>query len=110
MSANLVVTTDQTFLADVDQRSGVVLVDFWAEWCAPCKTLLPVLGEIAEIYAGEAAVVKINADENKEITGRFEVRGLPTLILFKDGVEQERLLGMTSKTRIAALLDKYLEA
>lgn len=110
MSANLVVTTDQTFVADVDQRSGVVLVDFWAEWCAPCKTLLPVLGEIADVYAGEAVVVKINADENKEITGRFEVRGLPTLILFKDGIEQERLLGMTSKTRIAALLDKYLEA
>jgi thioredoxin 1 len=110
MSTNFVVTTDQTFVADVDQRKGVVLVDFWAEWCVPCKSLLPVLGEIADVYAGEAAVVKINADENKEITGRFEVRGLPTLILFKDGVEQERVLGMTSKTRIAALLDKYLEA
>jgi len=109
MSTNFVVTTDQTFVADVDQRMGVVLVDFWAEWCAPCKSLLPVLGEIADVYAGEAAVVKINADENKEIAGRLQVRGLPTLILFKDGIEQERVLGMTSKTRIAALLDKYLE-
>lgn len=110
MSTNFVVTTDQAFAADVDQRKGVVLVDFWAEWCAPCKSLLPVLGEIADVYAGEAAVVKVNADENKTITTRFDVRGLPTLILFKDGVEQERVLGMTSKTRIAALLDKYLEA
>ena len=109
MSKNFVVTTDQTFVADVDQRKGVVLVDFWAEWCAPCKSLLPLLGEIADVYAGEAAVVKINADENKEIAGRLQVRGLPTLILFKDGIEQERVLGMTSKTRIAALLDKYLE-
>lgn len=110
MSNHIVVTTDQNFVADVDQRAGVVLVDFWAEWCAPCKSLLPMLGEIADIYAGEAAVVKINADENKATTGRFDVRGLPTLIVFKDGVEQERLLGMTSKTRIAALLDKYLES
>jgi len=110
MSANFVVTTDQTFAADVDQRAGVVLVDFWAEWCAPCKSLLPVLGELADLYAGEAALVKINADENKGTTGRFDVRGLPTLILFKDGVEQERVLGMTSKTRIAALLDRYLES
>lgn len=110
MSSLFVVTTDQSFVTDVDQRPGVVLVDFWAEWCAPCKALLPVLGEIADVYAGEAAVVKINADENKATVGRFDVRGLPTLILFKDGVEQERVLGMTSKTRIAALLDKYLEA
>lgn len=110
MTANLVVSTDQTFAADVDRCAGIVLVDFWAEWCAPCKALLPVIGELADLYAGEVAVVKINADENKEVTARFEVRGLPTLILFKDGIEQERVLGMTSKTRIAALLDRYLEA
>lgn len=108
MSTHLLVTTDQTFSDDVVHRKGVVLVDFWAEWCAPCKSLLPVLGEIADVYAGEAAVLKINADENKAVSSRFEVRGLPTLILFKDGVEQERVLGMTSKTRVAALLDKYL--
>lgn len=110
MSANLAVTTDQTFAADVTQRTGIVLVDFWAEWCAPCKALLPIIGELADIYAGEVAVVKINADENKEVPARLEVRGLPTLILFKDGVEQERVLGMTSKTRLAALLDRYLES
>ncbi len=110
MSANFLVATDQTFVADVDQRKGLDLVDYWAERCAPCKSLLPVLGEIADIYAGEASVVKVNADENKAVVSRFEVRGLPTLILFKDGVEQERVLGMTSKTRVAALLDKYLEA
>ncbi|MCE4557937.1 thioredoxin [Roseateles cellulosilyticus] len=110
MSTNLLATTDQTFAADVDQRPGLVLVDFWAEWCGPCKSLLPVLGEVAELYAGEVAVTKINADDNKATSDRFNVRGLPTLILFKDGVEQERLLGMTSKTRIAALLDRHLEA
>lgn len=110
MSQNLQVTTDATFAANVDQSKGLVLVDFWAEWCAPCKLLLPILGEVADLYCGEAVVTKVNADENKEAGERFNVRGLPTLILFKDGVEQERVLGMTSKTRLAALLDKYLEA
>lgn len=110
MSTNLLVSTDQTFAADVEQRPGLVLVDFWAEWCAPCKSLLPILGEIADLYAGEVAVVKINADENQTTRDRLQVRGLPTLLLFKDGIEKERVLGMTSKSRIAALLDGYLEA
>ncbi|GAP36348.1 thioredoxin [Piscinibacter sakaiensis] len=110
MSQNLLVTDDVSFQAEIEQRPGVVLVDFWAEWCAPCKALLPILGELADLYAGEVTVAKINADDNKGTRDRLAVRGLPTLILFKDGVEQERLLGMTSKTRLAALLDKYLEA
>jgi len=110
MSQNLSITTDSNFAATVDQSQGLVLVDFWAEWCAPCKSLLPILAEVADIYAGEAVVTKVNADENQLSRDRFQVRGLPTLILFKDGVEQERVLGMTSKTRLAALLDKYLEA
>ncbi|MBZ8140646.1 thioredoxin [Rubrivivax gelatinosus] len=110
MSNPLIVTTDPAFAADVEQRQGLVLVDFWAEWCAPCKSLLPVIAEVAQIYAGEVAVAKINADENPIVTKRLQVRGLPTLILFKDGVEQERLLGMISKTRIATMLDRHLEA
>lgn len=110
MPQNLTVTVDQTFFTNVDQSKGLVLVDFWAEWCGPCKQLLPILGEVADLYAGEAIVTKLNADENKATVDRFNVRGLPTLILFKDGVEQERVLGMTSKTRLAAMLDKHLEA
>lgn len=110
MFTNFLVTTDQAFSAEVEQRPGFVLVDFWADWCAPCKSLLPILGEIADLYAGEVAVVKINADENPATRDRLQVRGLPTLVLFKNGVELERVLGMTSKTRIAALLDAYLEA
>ena len=110
MSQNLLITNDASFASNVEQGKGLVLVDFWAEWCAPCKALLPILAEVADLYAGEAVVAKINADENTQTRDRLNVRGLPTLILFKDGVEQERVLGMTSKTRLAALLDKYLEA
>jgi thioredoxin 1 len=110
MSQYLTITTDATYAAHVEQRKGIVLVDFWAEWCAPCKTLLPIVSEIADIYAGEVSFTKVNADANKLTSDRLNVRGLPTLILYKDGLEQERLLGMTSKTRLAVLIDKYLEA
>jgi thioredoxin 1 len=110
MAQQLHSATDASLQADVLEAKGLVLVDFWAEWCAPCKSLLPVVAEIAELYDGEVKVVKINADENKDSAGKFNVRGLPTLIVFRDGVEVERMLGLTSKTRLADTLDKLLEA
>lgn len=110
MSESIGVVTDATFKCDVLDSKGLVLVDFWAEWCAPCKSLLPTIDELAKSYAGEVKVVKVNADENKASGEQFSVRGLPTLVLLRDGVEVERVLGMTSKTRLAALFDKHLEA
>jgi thioredoxin 1 len=110
MTAAITQVSDTSLEADVLQRPGLVLLDFWAAWCGPCKTLAPLLSEIAADYAGEVQIAKINADENKASAERFTVRGLPTLILFSDGVEVDRVLGLLSKTRLAALLDKHLEA
>ena len=110
MSTPIHTVTDASFDAEVLQQPGVVLVDFWAPWCAPCKALSPLLDELAEDYAGEARIAKVNADDSEIGRGQLAVRGLPTLILFKDGVEQERVLGLVSKSRLATLLDKYVEA
>jgi thioredoxin 1 len=101
--------TDTSLDVEVLQRPGLTLLDFWADWCSPCKTLAPLLEEIAADYAGELQVAKINADQNKASAERFTVRGLPTLILFADGVEVERLVGLISKTRLGALLDHHLD-
>ncbi|MBB5876127.1 MULTISPECIES: thioredoxin [Xanthomonas] len=110
MPSKLISLTDATFAEQVLQSSGPVLVDFWAEWCAPCKQLLPIVDDIAEEYAGEARICKINADENKDTAQQFQVRGLPTMILFMDGKEKARLVGLVSKTRIAQVIDECLEA
>lgn len=110
MPSNIVQLTDADFAEQVLQASCPVLVDFWAEWCGPCKQLLPVMDDIAEEYVGEARICKINADENKASMQQFQVRGLPTMILFMDGKEKARLVGLVSKTRIAQLIDECLEA
>ncbi|MBO9643750.1 MAG: thioredoxin [Pseudacidovorax sp.] len=110
MPSNVIPLSDATFAEQVLQSSGPVLVDFWAEWCAPCKQLLPIVDDIAEEYAGEARICKINADENQDTAQQFQVRGLPTIILFVDGKEKARLVGLVSKTRIAQVIDDALDA
>ncbi|MBO9829191.1 thioredoxin [Xanthomonas sp. A2111] len=110
MTASVIALTDATFDEHVLHAQGPVLVDCWAEWCAPCKQLLPIIDDIAEEYAGEARICKINADENKAFSQQFGVRGLPTLILFVDGKEKSRITGLVSKTRIAQMIDEALEA
>lgn len=110
MGQDLHVTSDASFDADIMAQPGLALVDFWAPWCAPCRTIAPILDELARDYAGEVTIAKINADENPLSGEAHAVRSLPTLILFRDGVEIERINGAATKTRIATLIDRQLEA
>ena len=97
--------TDDTFTAEVEQAAGPVLVDFWAEWCGPCHMLAPILAQLAQERAGKLRVVKVNADENQRTAMRFNVRGLPTMLLFKDGKQVAQIVGAVPKSRIEAVLD-----
>jgi len=110
MSENVRETSDGTFEDDVLKSDRPVLVDFWAEWCAPCRMLAPTVEAIAEKYASTASVVKLNVDHNPSVSQRFGIKGIPTLILFKNGKEEERVVGATSEQAISRMLDKHVSA
>ena len=92
--------TDESFDADVLKSDRPVLVDFWAEWCGPCKQIAPALDQIAEELSGKVTVAKINIDENQMTPGKYGVRGIPTMMLFKDGKEASRIIGAMPKSKI----------
>ena len=106
--AHPVTVTDSTFENDVVKASTPVLVDFWAEWCGPCKMIAPVLEQIADEQDGKLTVAKINVDENPKTMQQFRIRGIPTLILFKDGEPVETLVGFLSKKTILGKLQKHI--
>jgi len=108
MSAQTVTLSDATFDEHVKGSSVPVLVDFWAEWCGPCKMIAPVLDEIASEQAGRLEIAKLNIDENLEITRRFDVMSIPTLILFKDGEVAARLVGAKPKGQLLQEISAYL--
>jgi len=108
MSEHVKDVSDTSFEADVLKADRPVLVDFWAQWCAPCRMLAPTVEAVAEKYAESASVVKLNVDDNPAISQRYGIKGIPTLILFKNGKEEERVVGATSKEAISRMIDKHV--
>ena len=109
MSSNLIKhISDASFEADVLQSTQPVLVDYWAEWCGPCKMIAPILDEMATAYSGKLQITKMNVDENREIPGKFGIRGIPTLMLFKDGQLAATKVGALSKAQLTEFIDQQL--
>ena len=107
MTKGMMDVTDATFAAEVEQAEGMVLVDFWAEWCGPCHMLSPVLAQIGAERSGKLKVVKVNADENQRTSMQFGIRSLPTMLLFKGGKPVAQLVGAVPKGRVEAWIDQH---
>jgi thioredoxin 1 len=100
--------TDESFEQDVLKSEIPVLVDFWAPWCGPCRMVAPVVDEIAEQYDGRVKVVKLNTDENPGIAGQYNIRSIPTLMIFKNGQRVEQVVGAVPKATLASTIEKFL--
>lgn len=108
MSERVTNVSDSSFEKDVLQAGKPVLVDFWAEWCAPCRMLGPTIDAIADQFSETAGVVKLNVDDNTATAQRYGIKGIPTLILFSEGKEVERVVGATSKESISRMIEKHV--
>ena len=100
--------TDTSFELDVLQSNLPVLVEYWAEWCGPCKMIAPILDEVSSVYEGKVQIAKMNVDENRDIPAKFGIRGIPTLMLFKGGVLAATKVGAMSKAQMTAFIDQQL--
>jgi len=109
MSSDLIThTSDASFQADVLDAGTPVLVDYWAEWCGPCKMIAPILDEVSKDYDGKLRVAKMNVDENRDVPSKYGIRGIPTLMLFKDGQLAATKVGALSKAQLTAFIDSHL--
>ncbi|MGD9298954.1 thioredoxin TrxA [Thiohalocapsa sp.] len=108
MTDRILHVTDDTFEEEVLNSPEPVLVDYWANWCAPCKMIAPLLEEIAEEYAGKIKIAKLDIDQNRAVTERFKVRGIPTLMLFKGGEPEATKVGAVSKSQLTVFIDSNL--
>jgi len=109
MSEHIVYVTDDTFTDEVLKADLPVLVDYWAEWCGPCKMITPILDEIAQEYVGKLNIAKLNIDENPSTPPKYGIRGIPTLMLFKGGQVEATKVGALSKSQLTAFIDSNLE-
>ena len=107
-SSNINPVTDDTFEPEVLNSDLPVLVDYWAEWCGPCKSIAPILDEVAQEYGGRLKVAKMNVDENQQVPAKFGIRGIPTLMLFKNGNLEATKVGALSKSQLTAFLDSNI--
>jgi thioredoxin 1 len=108
MSDHIIYTSDATFDQEVLQSSIPVLVDYWAEWCGPCKMIAPILDDVAKEYAGRIKVAKLNIDENQNTPPKYGIRGIPTLMLFKNGNVEATKVGALSKSQLTAFIDSNI--
>lgn len=109
MSSDLIKhVSDASFDSDVLKTGGPVLVDYWAEWCGPCKMIAPILDDLSSEYNGKLQIAKMNVDENSETPAKYGIRGIPTLMLFKDGAVVATKVGALSKSQLAAFIDSHL--
>jgi thioredoxin 1 len=108
MSEHILYVTDTTFATEVLQAPLPVLVDYWAEWCGPCRMIAPILEEVAKEYAGRLTVTKLNVDENQQTPQKYGIRGIPTLMLFKNGNIEATKVGSVSKSQLTAFIDSHI--
>jgi thioredoxin 1 len=105
-----VVVTDDSFPSEVEQQSGLAVVDFWATWCGPCRMIAPILDQLSEEYAGRVKITKLDVDANQKTAASFQVRSIPTLLFFKDGKLVDQVIGAVPKTALAAKFDQHTAA